>query len=313
MQNKRRILNTPPSPTVRPTLLPNKFIRPLWQSWDRSRIMRSLFDRKNVIRTKMNLLRETSYDAIYEVFQQVWRISSRMIPVIYMYIIRNLNFTWDTKPARIHEAVKYPNGTMQWVLDPVSSHLLAYSYTLTTSWNLLIQKDGGNKYIHVPLSILSPFVEGIKVFAIWAGKAFLDGTFLIEPIVLCSSVTGSGDGAVGKSVRLICGSSDRVRIPAATDPSRKNKSCTDSSTAKRLATCVSVTGPRNWTLQTDAPCHSRCGTLKNPDSACSMAMSVEHILGQNLQRVEWHSKETKEKLCHWPSVYIYGRLSWGSF
>ena len=35
---------------------------------------------------------------------------------------------------------------------------------------------------------------------------------------------------------------------------------------------MSVTGPRWWPLYTDAPCHSRCGTLQNPH--CSVAMSL---------------------------------------
>ena len=44
----------------------------------------------------------------------------------------------------------------------------------------------------------------------------------------------------------------------------------------RSALGISVTlihvpsGPRRWLLYTDALCHSRCGTLKNPN--CSMAM-----------------------------------------
>ena len=42
---------------------------------------------------------------------------------------------------------------------------------------------------------------------------------------------------------------------------------------KRSAIGVSVTGSRKWPLLTDAPCYSRCGTLKNPH--CSMAISVE--------------------------------------
>ena len=49
---------------------------------------------------------------------------------------------------------------------------------------------------------------------------------------------------------------------------------TGSDTAKRLATGISVMGPRRWPLWTDAPCHSGCGTLKNPH--CSMTMSTEH-------------------------------------
>ena len=42
----------------------------------------------------------------------------------------------------------------------------------------------------------------------------------------------------------------------------------DNSTAKRLATGASVTGPLRWPLQTNDPCHSRCGTLKNPHHEC---------------------------------------------
>ena len=36
------------------------------------------------------------------------------------------------------------------------------------------------------------------------------------------------------------------------------------SPAKRSAISASVTGPRRLPLETDDPCHSRCGTLKNP-------------------------------------------------
>ena len=57
------------------------------------------------------------------------------------------------------------------------------------------------------------------------------------------------------------------------------KTSSDNSTAKRLATGVSVTGPRKWPLLTDVPCHSRFGTLKNPH--CSMAMRAS--IGKNLQ------------------------------
>ena len=61
-----------------------------------------------------------------------------------------------------------------------------------------------------------------------------------------------------------------VRSPVATDLSRKKllKTGSDSSTSKRSALGVSVTGPRR------CPCRSGCGTLKNPH--CSMAMSAEH-------------------------------------
>ena len=50
-----------------------------------------------------------------------------------------------------------------------------------------------------------------------------------------------GGGAVGNSVRPASGRL-AVRIPAATDLSRKKRS--DSFTAKRMALGVSVTGPR---------------------------------------------------------------------
>ena len=48
----------------------------------------------------------------------------------------------------------------------------------------------------------------------------------------------------------------------------------DSSTDKRSAVGVSVTGPCRWPLYTDVLCHSRCSTLKNPH--CSMAIIAEH-------------------------------------
>ena len=51
------------------------------------------------------------------------------------------------------------------------------------------------------------------------------------------------------------------------------KAGSDSYTRKCSAIGVSVTGPRRWPLLTDAPCHSRCSTLKNPHH---LAMSVEH-------------------------------------
>ena len=51
------------------------------------------------------------------------------------------------------------------------------------------------------------------------------------------------------------------------------KTDSDSSTAKRSPIGVSVTGPRRWLLWTDAPCHSRCGTLKNPH--CSLAINAK--------------------------------------
>ena len=52
------------------------------------------------------------------------------------------------------------------------------------------------------------------------------------------------------------------------------KTGSDRSIAKRSALGLSVTGTRRWPLQTDAPCHSGFGTLKNLH--CSMVMSAEH-------------------------------------
>ena len=50
------------------------------------------------------------------------------------------------------------------------------------------------------------------------------------------------------------------------------KTGSDNSTTEYSAIGVSVTGPRRWPLLMDAPCHSKCGTLKNPH--CAMAMSA---------------------------------------
>ena len=58
------------------------------------------------------------------------------------------------------------------------------------------------------------------------------------------------------------------------------KTDSDSSTDKCSATDV-CHGSSEMTIINGCPCHSRCGTLKIPH--CSMAMSDEHTLGQNLQ------------------------------
>ena len=64
--------------------------------------------------------------------------------------------------------------------------------------------------------------------------------------------------------------------------STKQVHCSDSSTAKNSAIYVSVADPRRWPLKTDAPCHSRRGTLKNRH--CSMAMiECTSSVGQNLK------------------------------
>ena len=68
----------------------------------------------------------------------------------------------------------------------------------------------------------------------------------------------------------------------------------DSSTAKRSAISVSVTGPRKWPLWTDALCHSRCGTLKNPH--CSMAMSVEHRSKFSVLHRQWWRLHISEQI-----------------
>ena len=63
---------------------------------------------------------------------------------------------------------------------------------------------------------------------------------------------------------------DRGSIPGRDRHNLSRKIGIDSSTAKRSATSVSVTGPRRWPL---GSCRSGCVTLKNPH--CSMAMSTE--------------------------------------
>ena len=79
-----------------------------------------------------------------------------------------------------------------------------------------------------------------------------------------------GSGAVVKSVRPVECWVFEIQLRR----TRVVKTGSDSSTAKRLALGVSVTGPRRWPLFTDDQCHSRCGTLKNPQ--CSRAMIAEH-------------------------------------
>ena len=80
-----------------------------------------------------------------------------------------------------------------------------------------------------------------------------------------SSISCRGGVEVERSPRI---REIGVRSLVATDISRKKG--IDSSTAKRSATSVSVTGPRRWPL---GSCRSGCVTLKNPH--CSMAMSTE--------------------------------------
>ena len=54
------------------------------------------------------------------------------------------------------------------------------------------------------------------------------------------------------------------------------KTGSDSSTAKHSTTGATGTGPRKWPFETDAPCHGRWCTLKNPH--CSMTMIAEYRL-----------------------------------
>ena len=64
-----------------------------------------------------------------------------------------------------------------------------------------------------------------------------------------------------------------VQLLHLSSSSQKVKHYCSYSTAKCLATVVSVVSPRRWPLKTDAPCHNRCGTLKNH---CTMAMSADY-------------------------------------
>ena len=73
--------------------------------------------------------------------------------------------------------------------------------------------------------------------------------------------------------------------------------------AKRSGIVLSVTGPQRWPLQTDAPCHSRCGTLNNPH--CSMTISAGHrskfaVLKQNGDYSIW-VKNRRVKNCRTPN------------
>ena len=80
------------------------------------------------------------------------------------------------------------------------------------------------------------------------------------------------------------------------------KTGSDSSTAKRSAVGVSVTDPRRWPLWMDAPCHSSCGTLKNPH--CSMAMSAKHrssiskLSLSHEYRITWVKRNNKRPKGH---------------
>ena len=61
----------------------------------------------------------------------------------------------------------------------------------------------------------------------------------------------------------------------------------------------SVTGPRRWPLWMDAPCQSRCSTLKN--SHCSMTISAKHrskcpALHRQWRRLQLSKKFSKGKI-----------------
>ena len=78
------------------------------------------------------------------------------------------------------------------------------------------------------------------------------------------------NGAVGQSVCPARGRSG-VRIPAATDLSRKNRQSQLLCQTLGYGSVSRVLGDDNYKW---ISCHSRCGTLKKP--FYSMAMSVEH-------------------------------------
>ena len=63
-----------------------------------------------------------------------------------------------------------------------------------------------------------------------------------------------------------------VRIPAATDLSRKNRKWQLHSYT--LGSRCERHGSSEMTIIYDAPCHNRCGTLKNPH--CSITRSAKH-------------------------------------
>ena len=69
------------------------------------------------------------------------------------------------------------------------------------------------------------------------------------------------------------------------------KTGSDSSTSKRSALGASVTGPMRWPLYTDAPCHSRCGTLKSAKHRSKVA--TLHRQWRRFQMREKFSSGTK--------------------
>ena len=90
----------------------------------------------------------------------------------------------------------------------------------------------------------------------------------------------------------------------------------DSFTAKRLAIGVSVMGPWRWPLYTDAPCHSKCGPLKNPH--CWMAKVPSKICRYLTAMVkspnEWKIHKNSKQIDYfpWPQVngHIYIKEFW---
>ena len=91
----------------------------------------------------------------------------------------------------------------------------------------------------------------------------------------------------------------------------------DSSTAKCSAIGLSVTALWRWPFKTDAPCHSRCGTLKNPQWLWVLS------IGQNLQPftcngdfsiwvniLEWDDKPQNKQTnqIKSESIFKYGKI-----
>ena len=88
-----------------------------------------------------------------------------------------------------------------------------------------------------------------------------------------------GVAPVVHAVRAFCLHAEGV--PAATNLSREFKTGCDSSTVKRTAISMSVTGPRRWPLY-----DIRCGTLKN--SHCSMTLSADHTSKLAAPHRQWY-------------------------
>ena len=127
--------------------------------------------------------------------------------------------------------------------------------------------------------------------------------------IFCLSLQHRGE-AVGKSVSIACGRLG-VWIPPATELSRKNR-YSDSSTFKRSATGVTVTGPRKWQLQTDILCPSRCDTQMNPHSSMVCRAKVKHFAslhGNDDVSKQTNEQANKQNLSKWS--HLQKTLRWG--